>query len=118
MYNTYQDIYGYDNEVCGFDERGAGLGGEYEIEPCHNTYDNIQCWGNKAYGIAIGKIMDCNLINSISKENGSFGLYIYNAANIDVQDCNIFDNAKKLLVELSSNINFTNVIVDGEVYNP
>lgn len=83
-YNTYRDMYCYDNGMNGFDDRGTTTG----LEQMNNVFDNIQTWGNGSVGFALGLQKGAIVTNCLVIENvdGYYGLYLY-----DLEDC-IFTN--------------------------
>ena len=107
MYNTYRDIYAWDNGGQGLDDRGS----IEPIEQLNNVYGNIQCWDNGGKGIAIGLQKAAVLSNSSSSGN-VHGIYLYDMEDFDVHDCFFTLNENNgLRVARAENINFTNVIV-------
>jgi len=138
-YNTYQNIYAYNNGFSGFDDRGISEGGN-SPESSYNVYDNIQAWGNGFHGIYIAYQNNISLSNSSARDNGSkggwvFGIHIQevedsiidnctatsnnvkgigitSSRNIDINDClSTFNNAEGINLETSKDINLSDVIV-------
>jgi len=87
-YNTYRDIYAWDNGQCGFADRGTSTG----AEEANNVYDNIQGWDNGKYGISITHQKSGVLSNSFSHENGNKGLLLYYTENINVTNVIVRNN--------------------------
>jgi len=114
-YNTYRDIYCWDNGVGGFDDRGNTADPKAE---CYNVYDNINCWGNGEWGILFDEMSNCVVSNSFASENGTneygekYGIYIYGVENFNIHDCFVTLNALEgIYIKDSKNVNFTNVII-------
>ena len=109
MYNTYRDIYCWDNGVDGFNERGSSVA---PFEQLYNVYDNLNCWDNEEVGIRIGNQKSGDLSNSSASGNGHVGILLYSIEDFIIHDCSITLNALEgLYISESKNVNFTNVIV-------
>jgi parallel beta-helix repeat protein len=108
MYNTYRDIYAWDNGVSGFDDRGGS--GDPALQR-NNLYENIQTWGNTQMGMALTAISDGSLINSSAHDNGLYGIYLGGVYNFTIENCSAYSNydAGIHLYECD-NINLSNVI--------
>ena len=135
-YNTYRDIYSWDNGVSGLDDRGTTTGNE----DTYNVYDNLQCWDNGYSGISIDHQNSFSLTNSSAWGNGSVGEWVYGILidvcnNVLVNNCISIGNDKRgmnlsevnnaninncftslnteygINLEDCNNVTFTNVIV-------
>ena len=107
-YNTYQDIYCWDNVSCGFGDIGV----EFAAEQTYNTYDNIQCWNNGLHGITLGFSIGVVLSNCSASGNGARGISMYYLEDCTINNCFVTLNTQKgIKIENSKNVNFTNVIV-------
>ena len=113
QYNTYRNIYVWNNGSGGFDDRGTGESGA-PIENCYNVYDNINSWGNTGDGIFIGGVNNASLTNSTMTGNGSYGLHLAGLDYFSISNCEAYLNATNGM-RLSSldNTNFTNCIVQN-----
>ena len=108
-YNTYRDIYAWNNGVNGFDDRGNKA---TPTEQTNNVYDNLQCWNNGSHGIIIGYQRSGVLSNSSASGNGKYGIYFINIGDFNVHDCSTTLNSLEgLYIINSKNVNFINVIV-------
>ena len=108
-YNTYQDIYAWNNGVCGFGDRGISDGTDLP-EDSYNTFDNLLCWDNGSHGIVIVSQNSGVLSNSSVWGNGSDGIRIYDVENFNVHDCSItLSDAYGLHIMNSDNINSINI---------
>jgi parallel beta-helix repeat protein len=87
-YNTYRDIYAYDNGVIGFADR-FGTSSPASSEDTHNVYDNIQSWDNGTFGIYIAYENGIVLSNSDATGNGSVGGFVFGIYFLDVKDSSI-----------------------------
>ena len=112
IYNTYRDIYCWDNTVGGFDDRGAG--GEYQIEESYNIYDNINAWDNGHKGIAIGGLKNSVLSNSFASGNGYQGIYLYDMKDFHVTNCSATLNGYSgLWINNADNVNLANILIES-----
>jgi hypothetical protein len=110
MYNTYQDIYCWDNGVHGFDDNGSGI--VRPIEQLYNIYDNIQCWDNGSHGIAVVQQKSGALSNSFASGNGKNGMYLDAIEDFSINSCLLTLSVERgIKMYNSEKINFTNVIV-------
>jgi hypothetical protein len=108
MYNTYRDIYAWDNGVSGLDDRGS----IEPLEQLYNVYDNIQCWDNGEHGIAIGNQKSGVLSNSFSNRSGKNGIYLNAIEDFSINNCSVTLSVEAgIVMYTSKNISFTNVIV-------
>jgi hypothetical protein len=109
MFNTYRDIYAWNNGDTGFKDRGIE---GFPDEQCYNIFDGINCWGNGHFGIMIGLQKGGVLSNSFASGNGEHGIWIYDVEDLNVHDCSITLNGEEgIHIELSKNVNFINVII-------
>jgi len=115
IYNTYRDIYCYDNDNMGFADRGKMVA--TPIIASHNVYNNLQCWDNGNQGIAIDYQSDIKLSNSSSTGNTGNGLYLSDLQDSTISNC-LFtlngvdeENSGILISKNLKNVNFTNIIV-------
>jgi hypothetical protein len=110
MYNTYRNIYAWDNGVSGFDDRGND-----QISPdedLYNLYYNLQCWDNGEAGISICGQRSGVISNSFVSGNGIYGLNLRNIENFNIHDCSVTLNGNQgIYIINSDNLSFTNVIV-------
>jgi hypothetical protein len=111
MYNTYRDIYAWDNGVEGFDDRGIQAATIPEAH--YNVYDNLQCWDNGMHGIALTHQGGIVLSNSVVSGNGVDGIYLNAIEDSTINNCSVTLSGLKgiMLTGASKNVNFTNVIV-------
>jgi len=107
IYNTFQNIYAWENASSGFD------GGRAGTNPSFNTYDNLHCWDNGRHGIAINYEIGIVLSNSSASGNGVNGIYLRNLEDSTINNCLVTLNVADgmLLSTDVKNVNFTNVIV-------
>jgi parallel beta-helix repeat protein len=109
MYNTYRDIYAWDNGVNGFDDRGSIT----PYEQLNNVYDNIQCWDNGELGIVIGLQKGGVLSNSSACGNGvnghgdEYGIFLYGLGNFDVTNVIVKNNYSGIALDTCSDITLT-----------
>ncbi|MBA7546332.1 hypothetical protein ES705_38720 [subsurface metagenome] len=107
MYNTYRDIYCWDNNDNGFDDFGNGI----DVEQ-YNVYDNLQCWDNGKLGIAMCNQKSGVLSNSFASGNGEDGIYLNAIEDFSINSCLVtLSTERGIVMYASENINFTNVIV-------
>ena len=107
MYNTYRDIYAWNNGKNGFDDWGNDI----DVEQ-YNVYDNLQCWDNRKLGIAICNQKSGVLSNSFASGNGEHGIYLDAIEDFSINSCSVILSVEAGIIMYSSkNINFTNVIV-------
>ena len=110
MYNTYRDIYAWDNGFCGFDDRGIQTSDFFDA--LYNTYDNLQCWDNGNYGISLTYMSGSVLSNSFVSGNEIIGIRLGHIEDSTINNCLVTLNEKVgLEIANSKNVNFTNVIV-------
>jgi len=110
-YNTYRDIYAWNNGECGFKDRGISDGSD-PPEDSYNLFDNIQCWDNDEHGIFIASQKSGVLSNSSARGNGRIGILLSTLTNFNVHDCSTtLSEEEGLYVTDSENVNFTNIIV-------
>ena len=106
-YNTYRDIYCWNNGTHGFDDGGV----ELVVEDCHNLYDNIQAWDNGTDGIVFWLISGGIVSNCSAWGNGNDGIVLGLVKDFDVHDCTAnFNDYFGIRTVETENINFTNVI--------
>ena len=113
-YNTYRDIYAWNNGFCGFNDRGNGEAG-LPIEECYNVYDNIQAWDNTTSGILIAYQKCTNISNCYASGNGSVGMYLASLEDSNISNCvmtlnGVIKEQQAIFLASSKNINITNVI--------
>ena len=114
-WNTYRDIYCWNNGVSGFDDRGSS--GDPN-EQLYNIYDNLQCWDNGNNGIYIGSQKGGVLSNSFASGNGREGIWMYDVEDFNVHDCSTTLNGEEgLRIQNSDNINLTNVIIKNNNFS-
>jgi hypothetical protein len=104
-YNTYKDIYCWNNGVSGFDDKGEDGSG-------NNLYDNIRAWNNGHAGISIIFQSSGTLINSLSYDNSSYyGINIRNIDNFTLENCITYSNfTDGIYIKDCGNIDLSNVI--------
>jgi len=116
-WNTYKDIYAWDNTSSGFDDRGSSVD---PLERLYNVYDNIQCWDNGGHGIAISYQRSGFLSNLSIIDNDNSGLWLHTLGDFDISNCLVTSNGLTtypgIEFKYSDNINFTNVIVKNNYY--
>jgi len=110
MYNTYQDVYCWDNGVNGISDIGSE---DYPDEDCYNIYDNIQCWNNGTYGLQISRMHNVTISNSSFNGNGGYGLFLYDDEDFDLanvitknNNVNNTGNFSGILISLSARMTF------------
>jgi len=109
IYNTYRDIYAWDNGENGFDDWGCEADRELQR---NNVYDNIQAWGNKLIGIVLAWTNGGSLINSSGHDNGIYGIYLTKIYDFTIENCSAYSNYEEgICLYDSDNISLTNVIV-------
>jgi parallel beta-helix repeat protein len=111
MYNTYRDIYAWDNGVEGFDDRGIQAATIPEAH--YNVYDNLQCWDNGMHGIALTHQGGIVLSNSVVTGNEVNGIYLHAIEDSTINNCSVIlnDDDGLFITNGVKNVNFTNVIV-------
>ena len=104
-YNTYNNIYAWDNGANGFDDYSTVICG-------NNTYNNIHCWDNTGIGIAIYHVVGSTLSNSSAIGNGDKGMEFDGIKDFTIDNCftSLNDVAAILIKGSSENVNLTNVI--------
>ena len=108
-YNTYRDIYAWDNGINGFDDRGISID---PTEETNNVFDNIHCWDNGEYGIAMTEQSGVILSNSTVSGNGKSGMWLSTLHNFNISNCSAtLNNELGIYLRNSKNVNLTNVIV-------
>jgi len=90
LYNTYRDIYVWNNAVCGFADRGPDNG---EIWDLHSTWDNIQAWDNGQHGLRLTGQKNFTLSNSFASGNGAVGIWVHNCNSFTIDSCKAIENA-------------------------
>jgi len=85
QYNTYQDIYCWDNGCCGFNDRGSNT--LEQIVNQHNSYSNIKAWDNSDHGITINYQSGAVIDNCIADGNGLNGFNILGLADSTITNC-------------------------------
>jgi hypothetical protein len=107
MFNTYRDIYVWNNGVDGFSDRGS----IDPLEQLNNVWDNIQGWDNGEHGIRINTQKGGVLSNSFASGNGQDGIWLYNVKDLIVHDCVTLLNVNNgITINSCENVNLTNVI--------
>jgi parallel beta-helix repeat protein len=107
-YNTYRDIYCWNNGVDGFDNAAS----DNDCIGSNNVYDNIQAWDNGEIGIAIYFQNGGVISNSSANGNGIRGLSLWFVDNFNIHDCSVtLSEEWGIYLWYSNNNNFTNVIV-------
>jgi hypothetical protein len=114
-YNTYRDIYAWNNGADGIDARGISVDA---TEETNDVYDNIHCWDNGENGINISFQSGAILSNSTASGNGRNGMNFHTLNNFSVNSCSSTLNGERGIYLINSkNVNFTNVIVKNSVNN-
>ena len=109
IYNTYRDIYAWDNGENGFDDWGSAADPELQR---NNVYDNIQTWGNTLIGIVLAWTNGGSLINSSGHDNGLYGIYLTKVYDFTIENCSAYSNyGQGINLTESDNISLSNVIV-------
>jgi hypothetical protein len=107
-YNTYRNIYAWNNGADGLDARGIPVD---PLEETNDLYDNIHCWDNGEHGINISFQIGAVLSNSSASGNGKNGIYLRDVEDFNVQDCSVtLSRDDGIRIYNSKNVNFTNVI--------
>jgi len=108
-YNTYRDIYCWDNGVCGFD--GSGQLNNDVLLPSYNIYDSIYAWDNGSHGICLALETHVSLTNSRAWDNGSGGITFQIVNNSTIDNCFTHSNdASGIYIMYSEGISLSNVI--------
>ena len=105
MYNTYRDVYCWNNGVNGISDIGSE---DYPNEDMHNVYDNVQCWNNGFHGLQISRMHNVTISNSYFSGNGLVGLFLYDDEDFNIYNCSMTLNADGIIVSISENINIYN----------
>ena len=95
MYNTYQDVYCWDNGVNGISDIGSE---DYPNEDMHNVYDNVQCWNNGTHGLQISRMHNVTISNSSFKDNGLVGLFLYDDEDFELTNVIAKNNDSGIVV--------------------
>jgi hypothetical protein len=107
--NIYRDIYAWNNGMDGFSDRGSSVDPD---EQCYNIFDGLICWDNGRFGIEIDHQRGGVLSNSSASGNGKHGIYLLDIEDFNIHDCSTtLSGEEGLKIELSKNVNFTNVIM-------
>ena len=108
-YNTYRDIYCWDNGTDGFNDRGIQTA--TLLQKFYNVYDNIHSWDNGNHGIAITYISGCTLTDSFASGNTGNGIHLRDCENFIVSDCLVTRNlyGARVTGATSKYVSFTNV---------
>lgn len=109
-YNTYNNIYAWNNRRGGFDDYSSVVSG-------NNVYNNLNCWDNISHGIAMTKLSGIVLSNSSASGNGGNGIYLDDIEDSNINNCLVSDSGSAgiLLQPGVKNVNFTNVIVKNNL---
>ena len=110
QYNTYNNIYAWNNGIGGFDDWSSVVSG-------NNTYNNLNCWDNTEHGIAIVNQIGITLSNSFASGNGTNGIQLTTIKDSTIDNClvTLNDGTGIFLKEGCSNVNLTNVIVKNNL---
>lgn len=116
-YNTYRDIYVWNNTVNGFDDRGYAS--SVPATCCNNVYDRIYSWDNTEQGLDICYSRGFTLTNSIFYSNTTYGGRLRTVEDVMVSNCLFDDNGSKglYIVYDPVNVNLINVIVKNNTGN-
>jgi parallel beta-helix repeat protein len=92
MYNTYQNLYAWNNVECGFGDRGNQLAqlpvyNESYLEDCSNVYDNIRSWNNGMNGTYVQYQKGATISNCYSEKNGRTGFDFGALHNSSITNC-------------------------------
>jgi parallel beta-helix repeat protein len=111
-YNTYRDIYAWNNGFDGFNDRGSTVDPDTQF---YNVFDNLQCWDNERFGITICNQRGGVLSNSFASGSEERGMHLENLEGFSIDNClatlNGSDDYPGIYLINSENVNFTNVIV-------
>lgn len=116
MYNTYRDIYCWNNTLYGFYDRGVLGSLPFDTrEECHNVFDHIYAWDNTQTGIAIQGQKTATISNCFATGNGTYGFSFGQLENSNISNCvatrnGITNSVAGILFGNSKDINVTNVI--------
>jgi len=109
MYNTYRNIYAWDNGFNGFDDRGNG---DYNNSDLNNTYDNIHCWDNTVFGISISEQASGTITNCSANGNTQEGIILLLLDDFNISDCHAENNGEYgIYLRYGEDVSFVNVIV-------
>jgi len=107
-YNTYRDLYLYDNGSAGISDVGNQV---YTDEWQYNVYDNIHAWGNTSPGIEIDNQRGATITNCFAYGNGTSGFSFDGLKDSHINNCITRENNYYGLYLLNSkNINITNIL--------
>lgn len=93
-YNTYRNLYLYDNGVSGVSDPGANVDTIHLI-PSHNIWDNVHAWGNGAEGITICSQSDFSVTNCTAYDNTGAGFLFTEVTNLKLDNCSAMANGSQ-----------------------
>jgi len=114
QYNTFNNIYSWNNGTNGFDDYSTAVSG-------NNTYNNLNCWDNGGCGIALVNQVGINVSNCTASGNDGPGIFLDDIEDSTISDCLVVDNGTAAYdagLKFDSgvkNVNFTNIIVKNNV---
>ncbi|MDD5086459.1 MAG: DNRLRE domain-containing protein [Candidatus Nanoarchaeia archaeon] len=115
MYNTYSDIYVWNNVDNGFDDFGN------EASPkqnSYNTYNNIHAWNNGGHGITLFLQGGATASNLNSHNNGLRGIDIWGLLNSKINNCYVELNGEDgVWIRDSKGLSFKDVITKNNILN-
>ena len=104
MYNTYRDVYCWNNGVDGISDIGSE---DYPDEDCYNIYNNVQCWNNGTYGLQISRMHNVTISNSSFSGNGLVGLFLYDDEDFKLTNVIAKNNNSGIVVNTCDNVTLT-----------
>ncbi|MCK5601192.1 hypothetical protein KAR91_04960 [Candidatus Pacearchaeota archaeon] len=109
IYNTYEDIYAWNNGNVGFGCRGI------DVDPreiTNNSYKNIKAWDNTSSGITIGDQHGVNISHLFAYSNdGTNGVYLWELEDSNITNVVATYNAEVGIIVIDSkNLNITNSV--------
>ncbi|MDD5086391.1 MAG: right-handed parallel beta-helix repeat-containing protein, partial [Candidatus Nanoarchaeia archaeon] len=131
MYNTYRNIYSWNNGRSGFDDIGVESN---PYEELYNTFENINAWDNTDSGISIcyqksGKISNCyannngvrgfnlrvlgnfEIKNIQSKDSGEYGILFYECYDSIIENAISKNNKEWGIYAYNNNHNIGNIVL-------
>lgn len=104
QYNTFDNLYLYNNGVNGFDDYST-------VDGQHNTYNNLNCHNNGEHGIAIFSQIGSVLSNSSADNNGLNGIFLRDTEGFSIKNSSANFNANAgIFLSLSKNVNFISTV--------
>jgi len=120
MYNTFKNIYTWENEDQGFDDVGNE---KYPEEVLYNTYDNLHAWNNGGAGFTIFCQGGATITNCTAENNGIDGFRLWYLSDAAISDLFAEENGEQgVYLRQNNNIDLTNIVAknngqSGTVYS-